>query len=281
MKNTSLKISNKLDEASSHLYAFISDTFDVLSFPYLIVGARARDLIFESVYQIKCPRATLDTDLAVMLNSWAEYSKVKEKFIDNADFSTILGVEHRLCSPSYGIIDFIPFGPISNDNKISWPPEYSSMINVLGFKDAYECSVFIEIDNRTSIRCCTSTGLVILKLLALADRRLTKDADDLAFIMMNYLRAGHHERIYENLEEFMTDDFDYDCAGTRLLGKDIISVTSPSCRIQLVEILNSEIQGEKYFTLATSLSKLNLSFDDNFNRSIQLMTILLEELKSI
>ncbi len=281
MKDISLKLSSKLLGKDAHLFHFIANSLESLNFPYLIIGARARDLIFEGIYKIKCPRATLDTDLAIMLKSWAEFSEVKAKFIESGDFKITPGMEQRLFSSTFGIIDLVPFGPISTNNKISWPPEYSTVMNVIGFTDAYECSVSISIDDRFAIRCCSIVGLAILKFFSLADRRyITKDADDLAFIMMNYLKAGQHERIFHQDADFITSDFDYDCAGVQLLGRDISCATSTTCRDQLAQILASEIQCDKHISLAKSLSKLNLSFDDNFNRAIQLMTILLDELSS-
>ncbi len=279
MKNTSLKLLNNLDDFQLNLYQFIAKVFDNLRVPYLIVGARARDLILEGVYNINCPRATLDTDLAIMLKTWDEFFEVKNKFINLGDFETVLGVDHRISSPIYGIIDFIPFGGISNNGEVKWPPEYSSLMNVVGFDDAYKCSISVAIDDKINIRCCSLVGLSILKLIALNDRKyITKDADDLAFIMMNYSKAGQHKRIFQEFSDLIAEDFDYDCTSMRLLGRDIVQAASQACLKQLSKILDAQILCENNLTLVTALSKINLSFEDNITRAVNLLKALRMEL---
>jgi predicted nucleotidyltransferase len=44
------------------------------------------------------------------------------------------------------LVDIIPFGPIPDENKrISWPPEHETIMGIIGFEEAYECSITVRL----------------------------------------------------------------------------------------------------------------------------------------
>lgn len=66
-------ISGKISEAIVSIYALIADIAEQNNLPFFIIGATARDIIFEHVYGIKTPRATRDIDLAIEVASWQDF----------------------------------------------------------------------------------------------------------------------------------------------------------------------------------------------------------------
>jgi predicted nucleotidyltransferase len=46
--------------------------------PYLLAGATARDLLLKTAYGIDTRRATVDVDLAFLVDSWDEYRAIRE-----------------------------------------------------------------------------------------------------------------------------------------------------------------------------------------------------------
>lgn len=86
MTNTLLKLRKKIPEhiRSILMTVFgISDKFEIKAF---VVGATARDLIFEYVYDAKIYRATEDIDFGVAVGSWKEYELLKKALIETKKF---------------------------------------------------------------------------------------------------------------------------------------------------------------------------------------------------
>ena len=46
------------------------------------------------------------------------------------------------------MIDILPFGPITDeDKKISWAPEHEIIMSMVGFEEAYECSITVRLSS--------------------------------------------------------------------------------------------------------------------------------------
>jgi predicted nucleotidyltransferase len=83
--------------------------------------------------------------------------------------------------------------------------------------------VRVKIDDTLEIDIVSLAGIFILKLVAWKDRhhKGNKDADDMGFILLNYLNI-HEERAIEHYEEvYEIKDFTTTKAGSALLGIDI------------------------------------------------------------
>ena len=53
-----------------------------LALDYFVIGAMARDILLYHVLGLDTGRATLDVDLAVALDSWAEFDAIKARLIE-------------------------------------------------------------------------------------------------------------------------------------------------------------------------------------------------------
>ena len=86
----------------------------------------------------------------------------------------------------------------------------------------------VSIDEDIEIQIASLTGIFILKVVAWRDRnhKTNKDADDMAFILQNYLEI-HRDESLEYFEEIYTEDHSILKGGATLLG------------IQLNEVLNN------------------------------------------
>lgn len=243
MKNISLNLSNKLLPQDEKLLKLIDDSLLGVQIPYVLVGAKARDILMEHVYNIKCPRATLDTDIGVLVENWERFHDAKNIIQTKGDFQHNSKTPHRLASSQYGVIDIVPFGEIENQNEISWPPDYSTTMNLVGFKEAFDNAVTINVNQSTQINISSLASLCMLKIIAWKDRAyMSKDAEDIAFIALNYLQAGNQSRLFDDFEYLLTDDFDYTFAGAYILGYDIAKQASAACHQEISQILKNEIE---------------------------------------
>ncbi len=108
------------------------------------------------------------------------------------------------------------------------------------------------------IRVASLVGLTILKLLAWKDRDFGREkvAIDLFLILGNYLDVENPQRLWEEHPDIASgDDFDYERAGARLLGRDIHDVVSPETLGILIEVLVKETVSESDYGLVPGMQK--------------------------
>jgi predicted nucleotidyltransferase len=72
-----LDLSAKIDPRSVALFAAVSEAAGSLGLPFFVVGATARDMIFELGHGFPSKRGTLDRDFGVRVSSWAEFEKLR------------------------------------------------------------------------------------------------------------------------------------------------------------------------------------------------------------
>ena len=82
MTNSSLNISGKLDLPTVELYRAVDSAVHAIRAKYLIVGASARDLVFQHGYGIRIVRATTDTDYGIQVNDWDQFEQLRETLMD-------------------------------------------------------------------------------------------------------------------------------------------------------------------------------------------------------
>ena len=104
-----LDLSGKIDPASLTLFASISEAAGCLGIPFFVVGATARDLIFELGYGLPSKRATLDKDIGLRVASWGEFEKLKESLLTSGHFEQDKEVQ-RLRYRGELLVDILPFG---------------------------------------------------------------------------------------------------------------------------------------------------------------------------
>ncbi len=190
-------------------------------------------------------RATADVDIGVRVSSWTEFNRLKEELVIGGKFRA-QGKKCRMVHENGTPIDLLPFGLSSPTTGIvEWPPEDGEELNMNGFIEAFEYSieVCISIKPALVVKVASPVGLVLLKLLAWNDRKPeTRDAIDLGYLVRDYLDLGNVERLFnEHADLVYADEFDYQVAGARLLGRDLAQTCDRKTRELLVQILRPEL----------------------------------------
>ena len=79
--NSLLDLSGKVDPAKLALFETLSEMAGAAGIRFFIVGATARDMIFELGHGLSIRRATLDMDVGVRLGTWDEFKNLKESLL--------------------------------------------------------------------------------------------------------------------------------------------------------------------------------------------------------
>lgn len=213
------------------------------SLPFFMIGAMARDLLLQHTHGIHTGRQTRDVDFAFHVETWAAFETVRSRLVDAGEFKEVQDVAHRLRFGNL-IVDLVPFGAIEKaDRTIAWPDD-STVMSVIGFREAFDSTILISLPGRVGLRVPNLAALTLLKLMAWEQRRFTapkKDAHDLSLILRNYLNAGNQERLYTEAVHLLDrPDFDYEMAGAWLLGRDMSNLLAQDAREHVARLLDKE-----------------------------------------
>jgi len=141
-------------------------------------------------------------------------------------------------------VDIIPFGGLEAPRlSIAWPPDKKVIMNVMGYAEALETLLSVEIEPGFSVPIASLPGLALLKLFAWQDRHneTPKDAQDFVILCRGYHAAGNHDRIYgEEIALLEAVDFDLDLISPRLLGKDVRRIASVGTLEQATALLSDQ-----------------------------------------
>lgn len=280
MKKRLLDLSGKIDNLRVGVFESVSTVAGISGFPFCVVGASARDMILLEGYGIDTGRVTMDIDLGVQVQDWPGYDKIKIELIKTGRFKADKKRSQRLLFEDLMPIDIIPFGAIAGpDQLLSWPPEHDTSISTVGFEDVCYNSIIVRIcaNPVLDIPFASLAGLTLLKIISWDDNplRRDKDAHDLLLLMRTYLDAGNQERLWEEENDLMGDDFDYVLAGSRLLGRDIARMLSPYTKGMVVKILDKETGEQNRYRLVE-----NMMYKGAEGRDFDMALRLLEELKT-
>jgi predicted nucleotidyltransferase len=247
-----------LHSVTRAMLGHVRDATTQLASNFVVAGATARDIVLWHVYGIRAERATRDVDVAVCAVSWEAHDNLIERLEATGLFTRSEKVEHTLTfldrtggKPTP--LDIVPFGPLeAPEGTIRWPKEKSAM-NVLGFREAVDTALQIDIGDGLIVPVVSLPALVLLKLLAWHDRRTTKntDASDMSVTMRNYFDAGNNERIWEVAPDLLAlHNFDTNLAAAALLGREARQIALPATRDAVIPLLESE---KSYNTLLADM----------------------------
>jgi predicted nucleotidyltransferase len=259
MNNILFNLSGKIEKPIVDALYTLKKVADSLNIPFFVVGASARDIILKHCYGIEPPRKTGDIDLGVEVASWEQFRELTELLIATGQFFPTKETRRFLCGLI--LIDIVPFGPITDDNKkISWPPEHEIIMSMVGFEEAYEYSITVRLssDPVLDIKLSTLPGLAIMKIISWKDKypQRKRDAGDLLLIMNKYEGAGNSERLYgEELPLLQEEDFDARMAGIRLLGRDMAKISDTQTFRIIKSILDAEVEDLSQFKLVSDMMR--------------------------
>jgi predicted nucleotidyltransferase len=272
-----LDISNKIDSSTLEVLKLISEAADSVQANFFIIGATARDIIFNLVHNINIYRATNDIDFSIRLKNWDDYKKLTDALLSKGFSSS--NIVHKFHYKSIPGIDIIPFGKISlNTSYIIWPDNQAKAMNVLGFEECFTDSELVKIISNPDliIKIASVRGLAIMKLIAWKDGypSRSRDAIDILYIIKNYIDAGNRERLFEENNDLVDDDFDYELTGAKLLGRDIAELASPSALTFIKELLVSEIKNSDTSQFITNMLTSDLMLDKTDKNRKHLLNLL-------
>ena len=272
MNNNLIDISAKVDSALQGFFADLELVARDSGSAFFVIGATARDMILTHGYGIAPRRLTEDIDIGVHVESWDTFNSLKVRLVAAGCFVET-GAPQRLRHKGGIPVDLVPFGSIETpENTIAWPPDQAIQMNVIGFQDAMRHSCLVRFNDVPvlDVPFATLAGLAMLKIAAWPDRGAInhKDASDLAFIMQVYLDAGNHERVYDEHDDLLEGDFDYEVAGARLLGRDIASIAGRVTRKHLLNILDTETGEQQQYRLVEAMVAALPDAENSFERHL-------------
>ncbi|MEI6750270.1 MAG: nucleotidyl transferase AbiEii/AbiGii toxin family protein, partial [Bacteroidota bacterium] len=209
-----------LKELLENLTAF----FASIGSEFYIIGATARDIIISGIHNQQPGRMTDDLDIAIAIPDWNKYAEIADKLVQVEGFIKSKEQKQRFWFKNVFMLDIVPFGEIARaDNNIYWPPEETHAMSVAGFSEVAKHTLEIIVDNSFTIYVANLPGIFLLKLAAWSDRHLAtnKDADDMAFIISNYLEINIERAVTEHYDIYEVEGFSVYIAGASLLGRDM------------------------------------------------------------
>lgn len=212
----------------------------------LIAGAFARDLHLHYGHGIQIQRKTEDIDFALAVSDWAAFTTLRERLLASGAFEGSPKAAHRLRHRNGWPLDVVPFGGVElPDRKIVWPPQGEFVMDVFGFREALAAAQPILLPGNVQTQVVSLAALALLKIVCWRDRHYAsprKDANDLQMILHYYLEAGNQARLWDEFVAWTQDDsFDYELAGSRMLGQDIGRLLDPPGRDQVAGVLLEQV----------------------------------------
>ena len=265
MSNISFDISGKIETSYIDALLAIKEIADHLNIPFFIVGATARDILLEHFHNIRAPRMTRDIDLGVRVPDWGKFNDLTDTMLAGDKFTKAKENQRYIYNDI--LIDIVPFGDISDENKtVKWPPEHEIILSTLGFDEAYEFSVLFRLssDPLLEVRVPTLPGLSIMKLISWDEKYpdRTKDAEDLLFIMENYVDVIDQDYLYEKEATLLEEEgFDNKIACIRLLGRDMAKISNTDTLNKIKEILSIETAEQSQYRLIPDMFNVHNDFE--------------------
>lgn len=282
---TSNDISRKIDRVLLDALIAIEEAAQKSNAPFIIVGATARDIIFQHIFGLPPERATMDIDIAVRVNSWIEYDKIQSVLINSGKFERENPPPRRLRFGKNLIIDVIPFGGLEKPaGEIAWPPSEDIVMSTVGFEEALRSSMKVKISNNPDIfiHVVTPAALAILKLISWNEKPAvrSKDAIDFYFIMKNYADAGNQDRLFSTDQDLLFgENFDYAIASTRLLGRDMKRICGERTRNLVEVVLKEETNEHSQLHLVVAMAKNEFDKDESYNHALLMLSELYLQFK--
>lgn len=229
---------------------------------YILIGAYARNLFLrERSSATTQPRMTLDVDFAVLVDSWDDFFRLRNRLLGTGNFLQSKGSDkpHVLMFRGEIRIDIIPFGSLAqNDTLLCWPEEFHQEMNVSGLREALQTAMTAHLGD-LQVPTITPEAFVVLKLFAWDDQpSREKDAQDLAFLLREYENlSGKQESLWDpnniDLDHLLEA---HDRRIVRLIGRNIARAFLPETRRKICSILTREVDGPSW-RLAGQMSSRN------------------------
>lgn len=278
MNDISLDLSNRIPAEQTAIIREVVSVAETHGVNLFVVGAQARDLSLQHAYGISAYRATNDIDFGVVVESWDEFTNLRDALIAGKDFQPHKAMRQRLIHQAGFLIDLVPFGGLEQTSgQIAWPPDFSIVMSTVGFREAYDNSINIRIAADLVVKVASLAGLALMKIVAWDDRRFERDAQDIGLIMKHYLDAGNQDRVYSeqgDCFDLLNEDFDYEKASARMLGRDVGRLLTASSRLIVKRILAETTDEAGATALATAMVRNNANYHGDLDVALSRVSFL-------
>jgi predicted nucleotidyltransferase len=261
----------------------LTDYFQSIDSYFYVIGATARDIILSGIHNQTPARRTVDLDIAIVIKNWDKFQQISKELCEKEGFKKDPDQTQRFKFQNVYDIDIVPFGEIAKeDNNIYWPPEEEFAMSVVGFAEVANNTLDITIDNEFTVKLASLPGIFILKLAAFSDRKnqSNKDADDMAFIIENYLDINIERAAAKHYDIFEVENFKTFTSGATLLGRDIKSIIGENAETlkSFIHILEEELKLEDESSLFNQVIETHKNIE--FDAIVEAFNNLLQELNS-
>jgi predicted nucleotidyltransferase len=209
------------------LLVILTEYFQSIDGEFYVIGAAARDIILSGIHDQIPGRKTEDLDIAIAIPNWDAFEEISLGLCNLKDFKKSDKQKQRFFYKDVYMLDIVPFGEIAKaDKNIYWPPEETHAMSVVGFTEVAKSTLSLKIDDEFTVQVASLPGIFILKIAAWRDRkaRTNKDADDMAFIIKEYLEVNLERAVAEHSDIYDAEEFKTFTAGAILIGRDIKEV---------------------------------------------------------
>lgn len=276
MSRRLMDLSGKIESGLLGVFRDVSKVAASIGIPFFVIGATARDIVLDYGFGIQPSRATLDLDLGVRVADWEEFQALTEGLVASGEFTASPAAQRFFHKKSRFPVDIVPFGKISAiGGVISWPPEHAVEMNILGFDEAYTHAWVVRLSNHLEISFASPAGWALLKIISWNDRDCSarmKDAQDLALILRNYAEAGNEERLFgEESALFLDEEYEFEYAGARLLGRDLAKIAKPETVQSVLEVLERETREQSQYRLVAEMDVNRITKVEHFEYHLKLL----------
>jgi len=97
--------------------------------------------------------------------------------------------------------------------------------------------------------------------------------------MRHYLDAGNLDRLFDEGSDIIDEDnYDYDLASSRFLGRDIVNIASPATKAKLIEILEREANSNQGHKITLNVLQSDFYRRESYERVVEQFNALLKGL---
>jgi len=242
--------------------------FEELNVKFFVIGATARDIMME-VHQKESGRRTQDLDIAIAINDWEKFKEIKNRILQLEHFEKDVRHIQKLRYKKFFEVDLVPYGAIAEEkNKIFWPPDQSIAMSVLGYEAIEKDLIEVSFEKDLRIKVASLSGIFILKLMAWKDRHHqgNKDAEDIGFILQNYLSINEERAATKHYDEiYQLENFSIIKGSATLLGIDIneLLINYKTTKAELKQLIKTELEKDLKSQLLNQIIETNsISYDE-------------------
>lgn len=262
MTAISLTISAPIEDSVRETLGDMNEAAASLGIDYVLIGAKARDIVLHHHFGAPLQRATVDIDFAIYVRGWDEFQQAREAL-------TTKGYEaerepHRLHSPQVDTIDILPFGGLEADgNAIQWPPDGEIVMSVMGFDEACRTAYLVNFKEQPEIafKVANLESQILLKLIAWTERepaKRHKDAADIAYLLQYYNLEDRDNGTFwsDEWSSVMEENgYDHSLVAMQLLGRRAAQIATTETHAYVSRLLDDALDRRSLETLAFDMSR--------------------------